>query len=96
MSDILEWYPAQAALLMFYNKGLLSCFLAFDGKVELGFLPMRRGGRIQAEIKKGILGIKLKDQSFNNHHGNYRTFLQEFEAGMHNIDKDWLLVEALA
>ena len=48
------------------------------------------------EIKKGILGIKLKDQSFNNHHNNYRTFLQEFESGMHNIDKDWLLVEALA
>ena len=35
------------------------------------------------EIKKGILGIKLKDQSFNNHHGNYRTFLQDFESGVH-------------
>ena len=47
MSDILEGYPAQAALLMFYNRGRVR-FLAFDGKVELGFLPMRRGGRIQA------------------------------------------------
>jgi hypothetical protein len=48
------------------------------------------------EIKKGILGIKLKDQSFNNRHGDYKTFLNEFEGGQHNIDKDWLLVEALA
>ena len=29
LSDILEWYPAQAALLMFYNKGKVR-FLAFD------------------------------------------------------------------
>ena len=34
---------------MFYNKGRVR-FLAFDGKVELGFLPMRRGGRIQAVV----------------------------------------------
>jgi dUTPase len=48
------------------------------------------------EIKKGILGIKLKDQSFNNYHGKYRQFLNEFENGQHNVDKDWILVEALA
>ena len=51
LSDILEWYPAQAALLMFYNKGWVR-FPAIDEKVELGFLPMRRGGRIQAERKR--------------------------------------------
>jgi len=48
------------------------------------------------EIKKGILGIKLKDQSFNNMHQNYRTYLQEFENGTHQVDKDLLLVDALA
>jgi hypothetical protein len=48
------------------------------------------------EVKKGILGIKLLDQSFDNRHANYRQFLNEFQSGLHNIDKDWLLVEALA
>ena len=33
------------------------------------------------EIKKEILGIKLKDQIFNNYHAKYREFLNEFEAG---------------
>ena len=40
------------------------------------------------EIKKGKLGIKLKDQSFNNYHGKYRKYLDEFENGKHSIDKD--------
>jgi len=48
------------------------------------------------EVKKGILGIKLKDQSFNNHHNEYRTFLQEFENGQHYIDKDLIMAQALA
>ena len=45
---------------MFYNRGRVR-FLAFDGKVELGFLPMRRGGRIQAvwRVKKGLNVICL-------------------------------------
>ena len=48
------------------------------------------------EVKKGILGIKLKDQIFNNYHAKYREFLNEFEAGQHSLDKDWILAEALA
>jgi hypothetical protein len=48
------------------------------------------------ETKRGILGIKLKDQSFDNIHMKYRTYLQEFEDGKHNVDKDWILIEALA
>jgi hypothetical protein len=48
------------------------------------------------EAKKGILGIKIKDQSFNNYHGKYRQYLDEFETGKHNLDKDWLMAEALA
>jgi hypothetical protein len=48
------------------------------------------------ELKKGILSIKLKDQSFNNNHAEYRTYLQEFSDGQHFIDKDMLLAKALA
>jgi hypothetical protein len=48
------------------------------------------------DTKRGILGIKLKDQSFDNVHMKYRTYLQEFEDGKHNVDKDWILIEALA
>ena len=48
------------------------------------------------EVKKGILGRKLKDQSFNNYHGKYRQYLDEFATGKHNLDKDWLMAEALA
>ncbi len=52
--------------------------------------------QVTKEIKKGILGIKLKDQSFNNNHAAYRQFLYEFENGLHSMDKDWLIAEALA
>jgi hypothetical protein len=40
--------------------------------------------------------FKLKDQTFNNNHMAYRNFLQEFENGKHTIDKDWIIMEALA
>ena len=48
------------------------------------------------EVKKGILGIKLKDSSFNNIHQNYRRYLQDFEEGVAIIDKDLIMVQALA
>jgi len=48
------------------------------------------------EIKKGILGIKLKDQSFNNNHSAYREYLSDFEKGKAQVDKDLLLAQGLA
>jgi hypothetical protein len=48
------------------------------------------------QLKKGILGIKLKDMGFDNHHLNYRKFLSEFEQGLHDLDPDLLLAQALA
>jgi hypothetical protein len=49
------------------------------------------------EVRKGgILGIRLKDQSFNNNHTEYRQFLDEYEKGQHFPDKDLILIQALA
>jgi Reverse transcriptase (RNA-dependent DNA polymerase)/RNase H-like domain found in reverse transcriptase/Integrase zinc binding domain len=73
---------------------VISIYTIYGCKLPSSTLELR--SLAVKEIKKGILGIKLKDQSFNNNHMNYRQFLQEFENGLHNIDKDWLLVEALA
>jgi hypothetical protein len=38
-------------------------------------------------VKKEILGIKLKEQSFDNRHSEYRQFLNEFDSGLHNMVK---------
>jgi hypothetical protein len=48
------------------------------------------------KVKEGILGIKLKEQSFDNNHVAYQKFLHEYENGQHIMDKDWILLEALA
>jgi hypothetical protein len=47
-------------------------------------------------VKGGIFGIKLKDNSFNNKSHLYREYLQNFEKGKVNVDKDWIMVDALA
>ena len=48
------------------------------------------------EIKKGILGIQLKDYCFNNNHSEYKQFLQEYELGQHYPDKSNIILRALA
>ncbi len=48
------------------------------------------------QIKKGILGIKMKDAQFNNHHGSYRQYLEEYELGHHGMDDQFLFAQALA
>ena len=41
------------------------------------------------------MAIKLKDQSFNNNHQNYKNYLKEFDEGTAQLDKDLLLAQAL-
>jgi hypothetical protein len=48
------------------------------------------------QIKKGILGIKLKDIDFNNNHPNYKQWLVEFENGRHGMDRNFIVAQALA
>ena len=48
------------------------------------------------ELKKGILALKMRDFLFDNNYGNYRQFLDEFQNGQHNVDKNFYLIEALA
>jgi hypothetical protein len=48
------------------------------------------------ELKKGILGIRLKDQIFDNNHTEYRKFLEEYRRGLHFPDKDFIIIRALA
>ena len=38
----------------------------------------------------------LKDQSFNNNHMNHKTYIEEFDTGKHQLDKDLILAQALA
>ena len=66
----------------------------YNCKIPSSVLELRK--LATTELKKGILAIKLKDQSFNNNHANYKTYLQEFDAGKHQLDKDLLLAQALA
>ena len=66
----------------------------YNCKIPSSVLELRK--LATTELKKGILEIKLKDLSFNNNHANYKTYLQEFDAGKQQLDKDLLLTEALA
>jgi hypothetical protein len=52
--------------------------------------------QITKEIKKGILGIKLKDALFNNNQRNYREYLIDFENDKAAPDPHFIVVEALA
>jgi hypothetical protein len=73
---------------------VISIYAVYNCKIPDSINELRK--LIVKEVKKGILGIKLKDQSFDNHYDSYRNFLSEFENGQHNIDKDFILAEALA
>ena len=73
---------------------VISLLVLYNCKIPTSTLELRK--LATTELKKGILAIKLKDQSFNNNHSSYKVFLQEFESGKHQIDKDFLLVQALA
>jgi len=48
------------------------------------------------EIKKGILGLKLRNFVFNNNYHKYKSYLDEFIKGQHNVDRNFYLVEGLA
>jgi hypothetical protein len=48
------------------------------------------------ELKKGILGIRLKDQIFDNNHMNYRNYIDAFARGENFPDKELIIVRALA
>ncbi len=73
---------------------IISLMVLYNCKIPASVQELRK--LATTELKKGILAIKLKDQSFNNNHANYKTFLQEFDAGKHQLDKDLLLAQALA
>jgi hypothetical protein len=72
----------------------VSIYAVYGCKLPANVNDLRR--LAVSKVKEGILGIKLKDQSFNNHHRAYSSFLREFENGQHIMDKDWILLEAMA
>jgi hypothetical protein len=73
---------------------LFSIYALYNCKIPNSINEVRV--EIVKEVKKNILGIKLKDQSFNNEHRYYREYLTDFEEGKANVDKDWIMIEALA
>ena len=73
---------------------ILSIYAVYNCKLPESTLVLRK--MAVSVLKEGILGIKMKDKQFNNNGYEYRTFLDEFSRGKHNIDQNWYLVEALA
>jgi len=73
---------------------IISIYAVYNCKLPESTIVLRK--MAVKIIKDGIVGIKMKDLQFNNNHTNYRNFLAEFSEGKHNIDPNWLLVEALA
>jgi Reverse transcriptase (RNA-dependent DNA polymerase)/RNase H-like domain found in reverse transcriptase/Integrase zinc binding domain len=73
---------------------IISLMVLYNCKIPVSTLELRQ--MATKELKKGILAIKLKDLSFNNVHSNFRTYLQEFDAGQHTVDENLLLAQALA
>ncbi len=74
---------------------MLSILSLYGAQVKNSILEYR--SMAVKEVRKGgILGIRLKDQSFNNNHAEYRQFLDEYERGEHFPDKDLILIQALA
>jgi hypothetical protein len=61
---------------------VMSCYATYGCKIPDSILELRE--MAVKQIKKGILGIKLKDLEFNNYHNEYRQWLSEFESGMHD------------
>jgi Reverse transcriptase (RNA-dependent DNA polymerase) len=73
---------------------LISIYILYGCKLPNSINEIRK--EMTKEVKKGILGIKLKDESYNNQHAAYRQYLHEFDNGLQNVDKNWYLIEALA
>ena len=73
---------------------IISIYAVYNCKLPDSTLILRK--MAVSIVKEGILGIKMKDKQFNNNGFAYRTFLDEFSKGQHNIDPNWYLVEALA
>ncbi len=48
------------------------------------------------EIKKGVLGLKLRDFQFNNNYNWYKEYLEDFKRGKTSIDDNFFLIEATA
>jgi hypothetical protein len=72
---------------------VLSIFALYNCKlIEIKELKLQ----ITKEIKKGILGIKMKDQIFNNDQRKYREYLIDFENDRAAPDPQFIIIEALA
>ena len=48
------------------------------------------------EVKKGVLGLKLRDFQFNNNYMMYKDYLENFKRGLVGIDENFFLIEAFA
>jgi hypothetical protein len=72
----------------------ISVCAVYGGRIPGSILELRI--KASKHIKKGILGIKLKDMKFNNNHTAYRQFLDNFENGLENVDEHLILAKALA
>jgi hypothetical protein len=73
---------------------VMSCYATYGCKIPDSTLELRE--MAVKQIKKGILGIKLKDLEFNNYHNEYRQWLFELESGMHGMDSNFIVAQALA
>jgi hypothetical protein len=70
---------------------IISLMVLYNCRIPNSKLELRQVAT--KELKKGILAIKLRDISYNNVHSNFRTYLQEFEAGQHTVDNSLLLTQ---
>jgi hypothetical protein len=48
------------------------------------------------EVKKGVLGLKLRDFQFNNNYMMYKDYLENFKKGLVGIYDNFFLIEAFA
>ncbi len=61
----------------------VSVCAVYGGKIPDSIQELRI--KASQHIKKGNLGIKLKDMKFNNNHMAYRQLLNNFENGSENM-----------
>ena len=75
-------------------RSTASTLAIYGGQVKHSTLQYRE--MVVKELKKRILGIRLKDQVFDNNHMNYHNYIDVFARGENFPDKEFIIVRAMA
>jgi hypothetical protein len=77
-----------------FSWSVISCYVTYGCKIPESILELRE--MASKQIRKGILGIKLKDVDFNNSQPKYKQWMTEFLEGQHGMDRNFIVAQALA